>query len=203
MAENNTIFMISAFSGLAGAILAQAVSGMVTYFSDKRKQRSEKRVAYRTKKTEIGENFYYVTGEKVNIIRSHILYWKKREFIDSETSLAFLNEEMKKLAARLELLNADSWKYNLVHLYYTVSLNRHSALDANALSQAYYLKFLDTIDAFKQAHDGEDKDDLRQQYALILFDMCAHYENICLQMEQDMERVRLELLSEFGMEIGS
>src|ERR1700744_3560233 len=97
MAEHNVIIAVSAFSGLAGAMLAQGISGMVTYFSDKRKQSNEVKNAFRAKKTEIGENFYYVTGEKVSITRTHILYWKKREFVDSEMSLAFLNGEMKKL----------------------------------------------------------------------------------------------------------
>src|SRR6195952_358950 len=117
MGGNNTIIAISTFSGLIGAILAQGISGMVTYFSDKRKQSSEVKTAYRNKKTEIGENFYYVTSEKVSIIKTHILYWKKREFIDSETSLAFLNTEMKKLGDHMERLNSDSWKYNLINMY--------------------------------------------------------------------------------------
>src|ERR1700744_354771 len=122
MEDNNTIIAISAFSGLAGAILAQGISGMITYFSDQRKRENEVRSVYRNKKMEVGENFYYVTSEKVAIIRSHILYWKKREFITSEASLAFLNSEMHKLSEHQERLNADSWKYNLINMYYDVSL---------------------------------------------------------------------------------
>src|ERR1700743_519573 len=159
MPENNTLIAISAFSGLAGAILAQSISGMVAYFSDKRKQNTEVKTAYRSKKMEIGENFYHVTSEKVGIIKMHILYWKKREFIDSETSLNFLNREMKKLGEHLERLNADSWKSNLINLYYRVTLNQNAIIQTNPLSQAYYLKYLDAIDAFKKAHDDEDKNE--------------------------------------------
>ena len=201
MPENNTLIAISAFSGLAGAILAQSISGMVAYFSDKRKQNTEVKTAYRSKKMEIGENFYHVTSEKVGIIKMHILYWKKREFIDSESSLAFLNQEMKKLGEHLDRLNADSWKYNLINLYYDVSLNHNSVIESNAVSQGYYLRFLDAIDAFKLAHDEEDKDDLKGRYAMILFDMCAHYETLCRQMEQDMDGVKQELLKEFGLSL--
>jgi hypothetical protein len=201
MPENNTILFISAFSGLAGAILAQSVSGLITYFSDKRKKENETRTAYRNKKTDIGENFYYVTSEKVGIIRAHIHYWKKREFIDSEISLAFLNQEMKKLGEHLERLNADGWKYNLINLYYKVTLNHNSVIQSNALSQAYYLKFLDVIDAFKKAHDDETKNELQGRYAEILFEMCHHYEGLSRQMEQDMERVKNELLQEFGLSV--
>ena len=201
MPENNTLIAISAFSGLAGAILAQSISGMVAYFSDKRKQNTEVKTAYRSKKMEIGENFYHVTSEKVGIIKMHILYWKKREFIDSESSLAFLNQEMKKLGEHLDRLNADSWKYNLINLYYDVSLNHNSVIESNAVSQGYYLRFLDAIDAFKLAHDEENKDDLKARYAVILFDMCAHYETLCQQMEQDMDGVKQELLKEFGLSL--
>src|SRR6201995_1025926 len=102
MPENNTIILISAFSGLAGAILAQSISGLITYFRDKRKNQNEKQASYRLKKTDIGENFYHVTSEKVSIIRAHILYWQKREFINSESSLNFLNNEMRKLSEHLD-----------------------------------------------------------------------------------------------------
>jgi len=201
MPENNTILFISAFSGLAGAILAQSINGLISYFSDKRKKENEMRAAYRNKKTEIGENFYYVTSEKTGIIRAHIHYWKKREFIDSETSLAFLNQEMKKLSEHLDRLNTDSWKYNLVNLYYKVALNHKTIIQNNALSQAFYLKFLDAIDAFKKAHDEETKNEIQQEYARILFDMCSHYEQLCVEMEQDMDRVKNELLQEFGLSL--
>jgi hypothetical protein len=200
MGGNNTIIAISAFSGLIGAILAQGISGLVTYFSDRRKHNSEVKTAYRNKKTEIGENFFYVTSEKVSIIRTHVLYWKKREFIDSETSLAFLNNEMKKLGEHLERLNADSWKYNLINMYYAVALNHATVIESNAISQGYYLRFLGAIDAFKCAHDDEDKDEVKQRYALILFEMCQHYEDLCREMEDDMNSVKRELLNEFSFQ---
>jgi hypothetical protein len=199
MHENNTILVIGAFSGFAGAILAQSISGLITYFSDKRKKDNETHAVYRSKKTDIGENFYYVSSEKVSIIRAHILYWQKREFIDSESSLAFLNQEMKKLSEHLGRLNADSWKYNLINLYYQVTLNHNTIIRTNAVSQAYYLKYLDIIDAFKKAHDEENKNELQGRYAEILFEMCNHYEDLCRQMEQDMDRVKEELLKEFGL----
>ena len=156
---------------------------------------------YRNKKLETGENFYYVTSEKVSLIRIHIQYWKKREFVKSAASLAFLNEEMKKLGEQLDRLNADSWKYNLINLYYEVSLKNNTLLEANAGSRDYYLKFLDTIDEFKKASAEEDQEELKARYALILFDMCQHYENLCGRMERDMRIVRDTLLSEFGMEV--
>jgi hypothetical protein len=142
-----------------------------------------------------------VTSEKVSIIRGHIHYWKKREFIGSETSLAFLNQEMKKLSEHLERLNADSWKYSLINLYYQVTLNQNNIIETNARSQAYYLRFLDAIDAIKKAHDEEKINELQSRYAGILFEMCKHYEDLCRQMEQDMDRVRNELLQEFGLSL--
>jgi len=197
MTDNNAVIAISAFSGLAGAILAQIINGTITYFSDKRKRDNEVKSVYRNKKMEIGENFYYVTSEKVSIIRSHIQYWKKREFIESETALAFLNSEMKKLGEQQERLNADSWKYNLINMYYNVTLNNDNLTETNATSQKYYLKFLDAIDSLKKASEEEVFEELQGRYATILFDMCNHYESLCKQMEKDMESVKEELFKEF------
>jgi len=199
MADNNTVIAISAFSGLAGAILAQAISGTITYFSDKRKVNNEVKAAYRNKKMEIGENFYYVTSEKVSIIRSHIYYWKKREFIESETALAFLNSEMKKLGEQQDRLNADGWRFNLINLYFRVSLSSNTLTESNATSQRYYLQFLDAIDSLKKASEEEKFEELQARYAMILFDMCSHYEDLCKQMERDMDVVKQELLSEFSL----
>lgn len=201
MADHNAVITISAFSGLAGAILSQIISGTIIYFSDKRKRDSEVKAVYRNKKMEIGENFYYVTSEKVSIIRSHIQYWKKREFIESETALAFLNSEMKKLGEQQERLNADSWKYNLINMYYHVSLNNNNLTESNTTSQKYYLKFLDAIDGLKKASEEEEIEQLQSRYAFILLDMCSHYESLCKQMEDDMSTVKNELINEFGLAI--
>lgn len=80
MADNSTLISISAFSGLAGALLTQTVSGLFAYFSDKRKYNNVVRDLHRTKKIEIGENFYYITGEKMVIVKKYWLLRKLEQF---------------------------------------------------------------------------------------------------------------------------
>ena len=76
MADNTTLIEVSAFSGLAGALLTQMMTGIFAYFSDQRKYHHEIKNLYRSKKAEIGENFYYMTGEIMAIVKKNIGYWK-------------------------------------------------------------------------------------------------------------------------------
>jgi hypothetical protein len=56
-ADNSTLIAVSAFSGLAGAIITQALTGLFAYIGDKRKADIELKSQYRTKKVEIAENY--------------------------------------------------------------------------------------------------------------------------------------------------
>ena len=49
MADNSTVIAISAFSGLAGSVLTQGISGTIAYFSDKRKQRNDVKTCTETR----------------------------------------------------------------------------------------------------------------------------------------------------------
>lgn len=75
MAENTIYLKLSAFAGLAGALCTQLITTANIYFVDKRKQAAELKNQYRNKKVEIGENYYYITGEKMACIKN-IGYWK-------------------------------------------------------------------------------------------------------------------------------
>lgn len=196
MADNNTLIAISAFSGLAGAMLTQTLTGLFAYFNDKRKYNNDVKAQFRTRKTEIGESFYYITGEKMAIVNKNIGYWKNWNNSRSEASLEFMNKEMIKLNSYMEKLDADSWKFNLINLYFNVSLTNEILIEANARSKQLYLKVIDIVHQFKTA-GSIDKEQLYGIYAIAIFDMCSHYEDLYLKMQQDMNVVKTELLNEF------
>ena len=65
-----------------------------------------------------------------------------------------------------------------------------------------YLKVLDIADKMKTAC-GQDKEDLYGKYAVAIFDLCLHYEELYLKMEQDMNVVKTELLDEFSIRLST
>jgi hypothetical protein len=200
MADNSTLIAVSAFSGLAGALLTQTISGLFAYFSDKRKYNNGVRDLHRAKKVEIGENFYYMTGEKMAIVKKNISYFKNLNNSRSEASLDYLKKEMIKFKSYIDKLNEENWKYNLISLYYNVSFTSTEVLEANEQSHLYYLKVLDLMDKIKKANE-EDTELLYQQYAVAIFDMCSHYENVYEKMKEDMNIVKNQLLTEFGLAV--
>ncbi|MDB5111084.1 MAG: hypothetical protein JWR67_2198 [Mucilaginibacter sp.] len=198
MVDNNTLIEVSAFSGLAGALLTQLISGLFTYFSNKRKYNIKLKNQYRNKKVEVGENFYFMNGERMAMVKKNIAFWKSRNNIRSESGLSFLNKERDKLNAYITKLNAENWKYNLINLYFNVSLSNNDIIEANVEAQTCFLKILDIADKLKKAVTDEEKDELFGLYSLYVFNLCAQYEDIYLKMEQDMNVVKHELSREFG-----
>ena len=196
MAENMGLIELSAFSGLAGALLTQIIVAANTYFTDKRKQAFELNNLYRNKKVEIGESFCYVTGEKMALIKKNIRYWKNWNDSRRESSILFLQKEMTRLNRDMERFDAKNWKYNLIHLYFDVSFTDDEIVASNEKTHRLYLKVLDLTDKIRHSAGG-DKEDLYGHYAVAVFEMCSEYEAVYARLKNDMDAVKKQLLREF------
>jgi hypothetical protein len=193
-----TLVEISAFSGLIGALLTQTLTGLFSYLGDKRKSNIQLKALFRNRQVEIAENFYFVSGEKMAIVKKNIGYWQNWNSSRSEASLDFLNKELVKLNVYIEKLDAENWKNNLISLYFSVSLTNDVLIASNNKSKALYLKVLDLTDALKHALP-ESKSDLYKLYDDAIHDMCRHYEDVYIKMADDMTVVKIGLLTEFGL----
>ncbi|WPU95551.1 hypothetical protein SNE25_08450 [Mucilaginibacter sabulilitoris] len=196
MPDNSTLLAVSAFSGLAGATLTQALSGLFTYVSDKRKYDNEVKNQYRSKKIEIAESYYFMTGETMAILKKNINYRKNRNDARSESSLKFLNEEIKKVDTHLQKLNEENWKHNLIGLYFDVTLSRNDIIAVNTMTHLLFLKNLDIADRLMKA-EGEEKEGLYGLYNQSIFDLCGQYEAIYEILGNDMNLVKRELQDSF------
>ncbi len=199
MADNLILLEVSAFSGLAGALFTQVISAVNTYFIDRRKQTAEVRSQHRAKKIEIGESFYYITGEKMACINKNIRYWKNWNNSRSEASLDFLNKETSQFNSYMEQLNADNWKYNLISLYFNVSFTNDEVVKSNARSHQLYLLYLDLAEKIRMSEDDIKTEELHQRFAVTVYEMCSHYEEIYARLKHDSETVKTQLLNEFAV----
>jgi uncharacterized membrane protein len=193
--DNSIMIQLSAFSGLLGALLTQALTGTFQYFSDRRKVHNELRGTFRNKQVEIAENFYYVTGEKMAVIRKNIDYWRNCNTSRSNDSISFLNREMKKMNTYMEKLDAENWKCNLVGLYFSISLTNDKIIKSNDKSKELFLRVLDLADTFKHSLE-ESKHDVFKIYCDAVNEMCTHYETVCSTMAADMATVKVALNNE-------
>ena len=193
---DQTLLVLSAFAGLAGALLTQLLTGVFGYFGDGRRARLEWGNLYRDKQVEGAERVYFMTGETMGVLRKSVEYWKDKNKVRSEVSIAFFNREMKKLDAYMEKLQAENWKHNLVGLYFDVALSYDRVIAANTRSHILYLGLLDTAERIKAAH-GDEKENLLGQYHLGIFDLCAQYDTIYQLLADDMTSVKAALLKTF------
>jgi len=200
MAAENTTLIVSAFSGLAGALISQALTGLFAYFGDKRKAETELKNQYRSKQVEIAENYYYVTGETMSILKKSVQLWKGRNIQRSEASYKSMSDSLKEADARLKQMNIDNWKHNLIGLYFNVTLSYDELIAANNKSHELYLKVLDIESKIREASDDEeDRERLIGQYSVAIFDLCSQYDAVYDILASDMNKVKDELLKGFRL----
>lgn len=179
-------------SGLAGAVLTQALTGLFAYHGDKRKEDSALKMTYRNKQIEIAENFYFMTGESMTIIKRNIEYWKDRTKARSEASISFFRDEMKKLDDYFENLKATSWKHNLTGLYFNIDLSYAKLIAVNGRCHVMHLSLTDLAEQIR-VKSGEEENKLLGVYFTMVFDLCSEYETIYQLLEKDMDKVKNEL----------
>lgn len=197
MPDNATLIEVSAFSGLAGAILTQTLTGLFAYFGDKRKADIELKAEYRTKKVEIAENYYYVTGETMAILKKSIQLWKGRTIGRSEASYEFMTKDLKEADAQLKKMNVENWRHNLIGLYFDVSLSYDELVVANSESHELYLKVLDLQERVIRADNDQDKEIYLGQFSICIFDLCSQYDAVYNILAKDMNKVKAELTNSF------
>jgi hypothetical protein len=188
--------IFAAFSGLAGALLTQLMTGLFSYVNDRRKQKTEARNLLRGKKIEIGENFYFMSGELMAMIKKNIAYWKNRHDYRSEVSLGFLRLEMDRLDVYQSKLQTENWKYNLVAIYYDIPYSFGAMLEDNKRSHELYLKVLDFSEIIKRTLPQE-KEDVFIDYKTTLAELCVHYQKIYDHMEANMSAICATLRTDF------
>lgn len=188
--------LISGFSGLIGALLTQLMTGLFSYINDKRKFKSEQKIQFHSKKTEIGENFYFMNGEIMTVIQKNIAYWKNKHSLRGQASISFLNKEMEQSNNLIEKLNAENWKYNLINIYYDVPFSYSAIQEANLQTHQLYLKILDMSEKLKNA-TGQDLELLYTMYNEVVIDLCLHYELVYLKMQDNMTAVKTQLLASY------
>jgi len=197
MAENTTL-IVSAFSGLAGALITQALTGLFAYFGDKRKADIELKKEYRDKQVEVAVSYYYITGETMSILKKSVQLWKGRNIQRSEASYRSMVESLNDADFRLKQMNIDNWRHNLIGLYFDVTLSYEELIVANNKSHELYLKVLDIEDKVRNASNDEDKERLFGQYSLAIFDLCGQYDTVYDILANDMNKVKKNLSATFN-----
>ncbi|WP_161964467.1 hypothetical protein [Mucilaginibacter endophyticus] len=198
MAENTTL-IVSAFSGLAGALISQMLTGLFAYLGDKRKADIDLKKRYRSKQVEIAESYYYVTGETMSILKKSVQLWKGRSIPRSEASYRSMTESLKEADAQLKKMNIDNWKHNLIGLYFNISLSYDELIAANNKSHELYLNVLDLADKIKNSNDDETRERYIGQYSVGIFDLCSQYDTVYNILAGDMEKVKVELMKSFEL----
>lgn len=191
--DNNTVIAISAFSALAGALLTQLMTGIFNYYSDKRKDSLAVKRAFRAKKIEIGEKFYYLNGETMVLLKKSIDYWMKRSQLSSIENIEFIGKEVKYTEELIAKAYAENWKYNLVTLYFDIKLSVTEINEQNIKSHSLFIRIREIAELIKHAPEHE-LEYLYGEYSFKTLDLISQYEHVYQLLKHDMEAVKHELL---------
>jgi hypothetical protein len=195
--DKSFLVSITAFAGLAGALLSQLMTGLFAYVNDERKRKTELENQYRNKRLEIGENFYFVNGELMTMIRKNIDYWYNLRNDRNEQTLLSMKKEMDKLNSYQAQLHTDNWKYNLVGVYFEVPFEFDEIQQANRRSHQLCILVNDLGNKIREAGAGQ-QETLYKTYNIAIFDLCSHYEQVFLRMQGNMVAIKEQLLGEFS-----
>jgi hypothetical protein len=202
METRQMVLVMSAFSGLAGALLTQLMTGLFAYVNDRRKQKIALEEQFRSKKLEIGENFYFINGELMTMIRKTINHWNNYRNDRSEQTRKFMKGEMDKLNDYQIRLHNENWKFNLIGIYFKVPFSFDEIQLANRRTHQLYLQVIDLSNKIRDAAAAE-REEHYGAYNLTIFDLCSQYEQTYKRMQDNMIAVRGELLAEFGQKVMS
>jgi len=68
---------------------------------------------------------------------------------------------------QMQKLNSENWRYNLINLYYDVSLSFSDVQEYRAKAQSYFLKILDPADQLSKGSEEEEM--IYGMYAVHIF----------------------------------
>jgi hypothetical protein len=173
------------------------MTGLFAYVNDERKRKTELENQYRKKRLEIGENFYFVNGELMTMIRKNIDYWYNLRNDRNEQTLLSMKKEMDKLNSYQAQLHTDNWKYNLVGVYFEVPFEFDEIQQANRRSHQLCILVNDLGNKIREAGAGQ-QETLYKTYNIAIFDLCSHYEQVFLRMQGNMVAIKEQLLGEFS-----
>jgi hypothetical protein len=196
--DKSFVIYVTAFAGLTGALLTQLMTGLFAYINDRRKQKVDLENQYRIKRLEIGENFYFINGELMAIIRKNIDYWYNLRNDRSEQTLISMKKEIGKLDNYQAQLRTENWKYNLVGIYFRVPFGFDAIQEANSRSHQLCILVNDLANKIRAAAPAQ-REELYKSYNVAIFDLCSHYEQVFSRMQDNMVAIKDQLLGEFDM----
>lgn len=195
--NKDLLLALSALSGLAAALITQMMTGLFAHLNERRKRRNDLHDAYRAKKLDIGENYFFINGEMMDLVRKTISYWCNLRNEHDPATLSLMKKEMNRMENYQAKLFADNWRYNLVEIYFQIPFKSEHIRLANSRSRQLFIEVTDIANKIRLTEPGQSQI-LYQSYNVAILGLCAHYEELYIQIENNMTAVKKQLLAEFG-----
>jgi len=195
MVDNSTtvwVSVISASSAIAGVVVTQIITAINNRKSDKRKYQFEATKAYLSRKIEVGEQFYYVTGENLTLKHALIHYVKTAD-LKSPKAYEFISERYNQLYTDFEKVTEKNSLANLVNLYFDVKINFELALEAEKKLKNLFVNIHELNAEISVNTDPELTDVLIQKRTDEIEAYCAFADKQMELAKIDMKTVRREI----------
>ncbi len=191
MIDNNIFIpIVSAGSALLGVIVSQIITAINSKSSDHRKHNFEIIKTKLARKIEVGESFYYISGENLQLMKAMVHYIKTKSIVQSKLSKEFLQNGYTRLHADFEKIKSDNHSANLINLYFNVGVSFELISKSDLEAKNIFLNLYELNSEYSRSTNSAAYNErLAEGIAKEMINLCNHFEKSIERTKEDMDTV--------------
>jgi len=189
MADTTQVALITG----GALVLSQALNILYTFFNDKRKDKTEISKLILQKKIEVGENFYHMIGENLQLFDLSTHYHQMLLSSASEEGLKFFQEKQELMKNNIDKIRASKETFNLVELYYNISTTFEEVSKTNIITLTINANIIETQECFKKSDNPDEKAFLQIRYRDEMLKLISHCMAITNRLRMDLDIIKKDL----------
>lgn len=170
------------------------ITNTYNYFTEKSKRKFEIFKISTLKKIEVGEKFFFISGENLQLILTSVYSIKKRPELESKANKELLQKSLEEMHEEFKKIASEKNIYGMVSLYFDVKLTYKNILESDLKTTNILLKIFELSDKLQTA-ELKDKIQYLEPIRKAYDELCAHYEKIISHIEDDMAIVQQEIFN--------
>jgi len=191
MAENTTTWVALISSG--SVVISQIATLFFNSKNEKLKAKYKLHENSILKKIEVGEKFYFVSGENLQLMQAAIFNIQERSKLESYYNKKILSDSIENLNANFQKISSEKSMYSNVILYFNIKSTYKSISEADLKTTSLMLGFFELREKYQFA-SVEERDLLLAPIKEKEQEICNHYLSIISGIEEDMYIVQKEIL---------
>jgi len=195
MTDNSTITIwvgvISASSAIIGVVATQVITAFNNRKTEIRRQEFEILKLSLERKIEIGEHFYSLSGENLNLAKTLISNNELLSTLKSDNSREYISSIYTSFREQYQNFKAEKNIYSSVEIYYNISSTYSQVADNAQILKTYIAKVFEYNQQLSEAKTDEEKFAIVPKAREALQGYQSHLQLMVESIETDMKLLKM------------